>query len=207
MSQGQEGTALRALFDVARDRSIPIDERKARKLLDYDSLVREWSRSMALVSKGDLETGLDKHVLDSLLISEFIPEGVEVLDLGSGAGFPGIPLAVYRDDLRLHLVEVNRKKAFFLKEVRRRLDLSNVEVHPSSWDDLHAEADLAVAKATGRLESLLRALPHLLKPSGELLLFSSTKEKSPRPTRAVALENPLRPNPTFVLFYSMDPSD
>ncbi len=101
----------------------------------------------------------------------------------------------------MHLVEVKKKKAYFLKEVRRALGLENVEVHAVSWEDLEAEADLAVAKATGKLESLLRALPHLLKPRGELLLFSATKEKEPTPLRVVQLDNPLRCSGTYLLFY------
>jgi 16S rRNA (guanine527-N7)-methyltransferase len=194
---------LTAFLDVARVRVLPIDDKKVRDLLDHDSLIREWMRTVSLVSKGDLDAGLDKHYLDSLLISEFIPDGAELVDLGSGAGFPGIPLAICRPDLRVHLVEVNEKKAYFLKEVRRRLDLSNVEVHLSSWEDLTLSADLAVARAAGNLDSLLGALSHLLKPGAELLLFSSTKDKDPPPKRTIPLENPLRRSKTFILFYSI----
>jgi 16S rRNA (guanine527-N7)-methyltransferase len=112
-------------------------------------------------------------------------------------------LAICRPDLRVHLVEINQKKAYFLKEVVRRLDLSNVEEHHSSWEDLTLRADIAAARAAGNLDSLLGALSHLLKPGGELLLFSSTKDKDPPPKRTIPLENPLRRSKTFILFYSI----
>jgi 16S rRNA (guanine527-N7)-methyltransferase len=194
-------SALERFLALARDRGLPVDERKAERLRSHDRLIRQWSDRVSLVSKGDLEDGLDKHFADSLLLSELIPERSEIVDLGSGAGFPGVPLAVCRDDLHLHLVEVNQKKAFFLKEVRRRLDLSNVQVHLSNWDDLELQADLAAAKATGSLESILPALPHLMKPGGQLLLFSSTAEKEPSPKRIVELDNPLRTSKTYILIY------
>lgn len=106
----------------------PALSKDLRRLAD---LVRRWSGRVRLVGRTDDETMAVRHLLDSLTVRPFLeglPAGARVLDIGSGAGFPGLPLALARRDLEVHLVEVDRRKAAFLKAAVAELGLS-VRVH------------------------------------------------------------------------------
>jgi len=176
---------------------------KWARLEAYKSLLLLWGNRFALVSRKDLREGLEKHFADSLLISPYVT-GRHVLDLGSGAGFPGIPLAVALDDKRFTLIESRRKKCAFLREVRRELGLENLEVVNARWEDLDYDADIALARATGGVDELIDELPHLLKEGGYLLLYSADKRRDLQPERIEVIENPYRPVPFYLLFIRRD---
>ena len=88
----------------------------------------EWNKKINLTGMTTLEDMLIKHVLDSMIPGEMIGRQDRVVDLGSGAGFPGIPLKILLKDIRLHLVEATRKKVSFLEWSVRALDLKGVDV-------------------------------------------------------------------------------
>ena len=188
---------------LLEERGISIPAEKWARLEAYKSLLLLWGNRFALVSRRDLKEGLEKHFADSLLISPYV-EGRHILDLGSGAGFPGIPLAIVLDEKRFTLIESRRKKWVFLREVRRELGLENLEVVNARWEDLRYEADLALARATGSTEELLDELPHLLKEGGYLLLYSADKRPELLPDRIEIIENPYRTAPFYLLFFRRD---
>ncbi len=188
---------------LLEERGISIPAEKWARLEAYKSLLLLWGNRFALVSRRDLKEGLEKHFADSLLISPYV-EGRHILDLGSGAGFPGIPLAIVLDEKRFTLIESRRKKWVFLREVRRELGLENLEVVNARWEDLRYEADLALARATGSTEELLDELPHLLKEGGYLLLYSADKRLELLPDRIEIIENPYRTAPFYLLFFRRD---
>lgn len=188
---------------LLEEREISIPAEKWARLEAYKSLLLLWGNRFALVSRRDLKEGLEKHFADSLLISPYV-EGRHILDLGSGAGFPGIPLAIVLDEKRFTLIESRRKKWVFLREVRRELGLENLEVVNARWEDLRYEADLALARATGSTEELLDELPHLLKEGGYLLLYSADKRLELLPDRIEIIENPYRTAPFYLLFFRRD---
>lgn len=95
---------------------------------EYVELIKKWDQVYSLVSKGDLNHLEQRHVTDSLALEPFLRPASDHLDIGSGAGFPGIPLAIYRPDVRVVLNDRSTKKCRFLREVKFRLDLENVEV-------------------------------------------------------------------------------
>jgi 16S rRNA (guanine527-N7)-methyltransferase len=107
-------------------------------------------------------------------------EGESLVDVGSGAGFPGIPLALARPGLRVALVETAGKKARFLREVVRQLDLrGRVEVHSARAEDLVVDARFALltARAFGTVEEILRVGAHLLADDGQLLAMKGKREE------------------------------
>lgn len=188
---------------LLEEKGISLPAEKWARLEAYKSLLLLWGNRFALVSRRDLKEGLEKHFADSLLISPYV-EGRHILDLGSGAGFPGIPLAIVLDEKRFTLIESRRKKWVFLREVRRELGLENLEVVNARWEDLRYEADLALARATGSTEELLDELPHLLKEGGYLLLYSADKRPELLPDRIEIIENPYRTAPFYLLFFRRD---
>jgi len=109
------------------------------------------------------------HIIDSLFVAPLVQPGFRVADIGSGAGFPGLPLAI-ACEATLSLIEANRKKANFLREVVRRARLSNVEVIEERAEHLattRAEAyQLVVSRALWRVPQFLRASQPLLRSGG-----------------------------------------
>ncbi|MFU8813867.1 MAG: 16S rRNA (guanine(527)-N(7))-methyltransferase RsmG [Pseudomonadales bacterium] len=111
-----------AALDVALER------RQAETLLQFGALLLRWNRAFNLISRRDTGRLLPRHLLDSLSIAPWLV-GREVMDLGTGAGLPGVPLAIAREDLRFTLVDRSERKIRFIKQVVRALELANV----SSW--------------------------------------------------------------------------
>ena len=126
------------------------------------SLLREKNRSLNLTRIIEPEEAAVKHVLDSLLGLPHLGSARSVLDLGTGAGFPGVPLALARPDLKVYLVESTRKKAVALQEFVDQLGLGEdrVCVHPVRAEQLLREmpVDLVVARAAGSASTLLKLL-------------------------------------------------
>ena len=131
-----------------------------------------------------------RHLLNSALIQELIPGGSRVVDLGSGAGLPGVPLALARPDLHVQLVEPMARRCLFLSEVVADLGLAPfVEVIRGRADDdavrtVCAEADIVTARALAPLDRLVAwALP-LLRPGGRLLAIKGQRAEAELSTAA-----------------------
>ncbi|MFN3478850.1 MAG: 16S rRNA (guanine(527)-N(7))-methyltransferase RsmG, partial [Thermodesulfovibrionales bacterium] len=113
-----------------------------------------------------------KHFLDSLLYLKALPEGkIAVMDIGSGAGFPGIPLKIIRPEIRLFLVEPSRKKAGFLMHIVKTLRLEDVEVIEKRIEDVSGlKVDVALTRALFDIGDFYKRACHLLKEGGRLIL-------------------------------------
>ena len=141
----------------------------ASALLDYLALLVQWNQAYNLTAIRDPRDMLVKHLLDSLTIAPHVSG--RVADIGTGAGLPGIPLAIQNPDLRVSLVETVGKKARFLREAVRQLGLSRVSVHACRAEDVpeSGQHDQLIARALGTREGILCAGGHLLRPGGRLL--------------------------------------
>src|SRR5678815_3240445 len=133
-------------------------------LLAYLALLDRWNRAYNLTAIRDPREMVAKHVLDSLAMQPFVRELDTLADLGTGAGFPGIPLALALPDLRVTLVESNGKKARFLREAVRTLQLDNARVAESRIEALDEPAayDAITARALATLPLILQLGGHLL---------------------------------------------
>ena len=154
-------SGLRAL-DLAPSLSEP--------LLAYLALLDRWNRTYNLTAIRDPGEMVAKHLLDSLAMHPFAATGT-LADLGTGPGLPGIPLAIASPQLQVTLVESNGKKARFLREAVRTLQLSNARVAESRIEALGLPAafDAITARALATLPLILELGGHLLKPQGRLL--------------------------------------
>ena len=135
------------------------------KLLAYLDLLAKWNRTYNLTAVRDPEEMVSRHLLDSLATLPFV-QGKNLADLGSGAGLPGIPLAIARPGLAVTLVESNGKKARFLREAVRSLPLSNVTVAQTRVQDMAGAFDTITARAFASLPDMLAWGGHLLAPNG-----------------------------------------
>jgi 16S rRNA (guanine527-N7)-methyltransferase len=150
---------------------------QARLLAAYGELVSGRGRQMSLVSRGAAER-LSEHLIDSAaLLSVMEPGGLEVADLGSGAGLPGVVVSILRPGAKVSLIDSRRNRVGFLKAVRRRLELPNVKVVHARLESLAGLAafDLAVARALGATERVLLPALRLLAPEGSLVLFKGPR--------------------------------
>lgn len=150
--------------------SLALDERQLDRLLAYLELLTRWNQTYNLTAVREPEAMLGRHLFDSLAVAPLLV-GTRIADLGSGAGLPGIPLAIARPELAVTLVEANGKKARFLRECVRRLPLDNVTVIEARAEgaDVLAPVDTVVARALASLPELTRLAAHWLEPGGTLL--------------------------------------
>ena len=150
--------------------------------LRYAELVRAYSDKLDLVSPGDLDRFEERHIRDSLRARRWVqrcPPGPAV-DVGSGAGLPGIPLAIADPRRRWCLLEPRQRRAAFLEEVVRDLELTNVEVRAQTAEQAAAELgavhSVAVARALAPPAAALEILRPLVVPGGTVLLFVGGEE-------------------------------
>ena len=144
------------------------------KLFDlYLKELLEWNKKFNLTAISDPQEIKIKHFEDSLTISQAIKlTNQSVIDIGSGAGFPGIPLKIVYPDIKLTLIEATRKKVEFLKHLVSILDLKNVEIIWGRAEELNQQAkykekfDVAVARAVAKLDKLIAYCLPFVKPGG-----------------------------------------
>jgi len=151
----------------------PLSEEQAVLLTAYGQAILKASREMNVVSRRSLNR-LGEHFVDSAALLSFAdPREGSFGDLGSGAGFPGVVVAIMRPEARVTLVDSRRTKIVFLKDVKRRLGLENVTVVHARLEELRGQAQfgLVAARALGSTEAVLGSCLRLVAPGGELVLF------------------------------------
>jgi 16S rRNA (guanine527-N7)-methyltransferase len=143
-------------------------EKLARFLAELDVARRRTNLT------GPLSTQeLVDHALESALGEKLIPLRAELIDIGSGAGFPAVPIAIVRPDVSVTPVEPRRKRLEFLKAVSKEVGLDNVFAHETSVTNLvRGSADVATARAVGRIDEVLGEAP-FLKPGGLFLAWTT----------------------------------
>jgi len=156
-------------------------------LLRYLALIQKWNSVYNLTALRDPETMLVRHLLDSLAIAPHI-DGKRIADVGSGAGLPGIPLALAHPECYVALIESNHKKAIFLQQVRIELDIKNVEVVAGRVENFRFEEgfDIVISRAFSDLTDFVKLSAHLCKPGGKLFAMKGIyphEELSQLPTQ------------------------
>jgi 16S rRNA (guanine527-N7)-methyltransferase len=150
-------------------------------------LYRSWNEKINLISRKDIEHLYEHHVLHSLAIARFMrfKSGAEILDIGTGGGFPGIPLAILMPDVKFHLVDGTLKKIRVVQDVAQQLQLSNVNAQQLRVEEIKGRNyDFVVSRAVAELEQLRAWGQRLLKskhshvlPNGIIALKGGKIEK------------------------------
>lgn len=156
--------------------SVPLSDEQAALFDRYEALLRTWSGRVRLVSRGDRDKIRERHFLDSLRVTPFLPRGeISLLDLGSGAGLPGVPVKIARPEVKVVLLESVRMKGLFLNHLAGELGLDGLSVlteraEAASERTRHrGRYDIVTARAVGSLPVLWRLSSGFLKKDGELL--------------------------------------
>jgi 16S rRNA (guanine527-N7)-methyltransferase len=140
----------------------------------YLGLLIKWNSRINLTSVRDPDEMVARHFGESLFAAHHLfpdPIAASVVDVGSGAGFPGIPIRIWNQSIELTLVESNGKKSAFLREVARTLDLKQVAIESRRAESLTAKADVVTLRAVERFDSILPTARNLLLPGGRLALL------------------------------------
>ena len=153
---------------VAMGSALPADAQA--RLLAYVHLLEKWNRTYNLTAVRVPEQMIPRHLLDSLAILPYLP-GRRVLDMGTGAGLPGIPLAVARPDLDFVLLDSNAKKTRFVTQVCAELGLKNIEITQERVEKYRPPRpfDTLVSRAFSTIADMLVASRHLYGPGGQVL--------------------------------------
>ena len=161
---------MTTLLDGARALALDLDEAQLAKLVAHLDLLDDWNTRMNLTAIRDRPSQLTKHLLDSLTVLPYL-QGERIADVGSGAGFPGIPLAIVEPHRHFTLIESTGKKCRFLEHVRDTLELRNVEVVQSRAESYKPEVrfDTVIARAVGPVADLVKAAGPLVVGGGRLL--------------------------------------
>lgn len=136
-------------------------------LLNYLFLLKKWNLAYNLTAIRDLESMVNKHILDSIAMLPWI-HGKRIIDVGTGAGLPGIPLAIVNPEKNITLLDANGKKIRFLNEVKRQLDLQNVEIVQIRVENYHPAQgfDTVISRAFSSLAQMIAWTEHLITQDG-----------------------------------------
>jgi len=160
----------------------------------YLAEIKKWNKACNLTGIQSDQDIIIKHFLDSILYLKPMPEGVlRIADIGSGAGFPGIPIKIVRPGLKMFLIEPSGKKAAFLRHMIKLLQLEGIEVIEKRIEkiqlpsELGTPVDIALTRALYAVEEFVRKAAHVVKPDGLFILSKGPKVRGEL-ERAINLE-------------------
>jgi len=161
--------------------NLSLSDDKIEQLLDFIKLIEKWNKAYNLTAIRDREAMVRLHLLDSLAIVPFI-EGRRVIDIGTGAGLPGIPLAIYFPEIEFVLLDSNAKKTRFVQQAILELKLKNTSVCHSRVEQYHPEKsfDTAITRAFAGLSDIVELTAHLLSKDGVLLAMKGQAPDVPK---------------------------
>ena len=154
----------------------PLDSQSTRRFGTYYSLFIRWNERLNLSAIRDEQGILSAHFVESIAVARCLPNGItSLLDFGSGAGLPGVPIALCRPEIEVTLAESQGKKAAFLEELLRVLGL-NANVHAGRAETLGAVFDCVILRAVDRMPKAVEAAISRVAPQGWLALMTTTAE-------------------------------
>ena len=174
--------------------NVDLPESKIKEFFIYMNELIEWNQKINLTAIVEMNEVIDKHFVDSLTISQYINNEDKIIDVGTGAGFPGIPLKITRDDLKIDLLDSLNKRINFLNYVINELNLKNIKtIHGRAEDESNKKEkremyDVAVSRAVANLPVLLEYLLPFVKVGGKCICMKGANVEDEIKVSAKALE-------------------
>ena len=165
------------LYDAAQQIGISLSDTQISQLIGYVDLMEKWNRAFNLTAVRRRPELFSRHIVESLAVTPFFG-GDKCADIGTGAGLPGVPLAIAEPRKTFVLLDSNGKKTRFLLEVKRALGLSNIEVETTrveKWQPAQ-RVDTVITRAFADLSTTIERIGHILHDSG--MLFAMKTESS-----------------------------
>ena len=146
--------------------------------IDFLSILQKWNKSFNLVSTQDVSEMLNRHLLDSLSINSYL-RGKNIIDVGSGAGFPGIPLAIFNPGKHFTLIDGNGKRTRFLFQVKLTLDLSSIQIRNCRVEHYQTDRqiDMVVTRAVSGIDELVDKICHFVSKDCRILFMKGMASK------------------------------
>lgn len=185
------------LAEGAQQLGLELDAQTQAKLLDYLALIVKWNKVHNLTAIRDPENMVTLHLLDSLAVLPYI-NGKHLLDVGSGAGLPGIVLAICRPDLQVTTIDAVQKKASFMRQAKAELQIDNLQVQAGRVEQLKPlqPFDIVISRAFSELALFIKLTKHLIAEHGEWLAMKGVHPADElasidyQPSRIEALQVP-----------------
>ena len=154
---------------------LALQQRQLDALLRYLALLIKWNQAYNLTAVRDPAQMVSRHLLDSLVIEPYI-SGQRLIDVGTGAGLPGVPMAIMFPEREFHLLDSNGKKTRFLFQVKTALGLDNMIVHHTRVESFRPGQgyDAVLSRAFASLQDMVAGCRHLLVPGGRFLAMKGT---------------------------------
>jgi 16S rRNA (guanine527-N7)-methyltransferase len=191
------GGSAEAIEAEAAAAGLPLSGELLRALTSFQQLIAQRAVPAGLISDADRDRIVERHIIDCLRAAQlFLSDDRNAYDLGSGAGLPGIVLAIALPRCRFQLIEPKRRAAGFLELAADRLGLDNVDVITQRAEDLTGEGDVVTARAFASLDRSWEAACRVLRPGGRLIYFAGERFREasareivkPEPPAEVGLE-------------------
>jgi 16S rRNA (guanine527-N7)-methyltransferase len=172
----QPGATTFAPMDILLKYFSDFTPRQIEQFNALEELYHEWNTKINVISRKDIESLYEKHVLHSLSIAAAFdfPPGLNIIDIGTGGGFPGVPLAIFFPEIKFHLVDSINKKLKIIEAVKEKIGLQNVTTqHTRAEEITNRKFDFVVSRAVAPLKDLWRWSKPLLKAASYELRASS----------------------------------
>lgn len=167
------------LYEESKKLNIELTKEMLEKFLLYKNLLKEWNKKINLTAITNDKDIVIKHFIDSLTIEKYIPRGAKLIDIGTGAGFPGVPLKIVRSDVDVVLLDSLNKRVKFLKEIIDRCELNNIIAIHSRAEEIAHEAnyrekfDIVTARAVANISTLSEYCAPFVKIGGKFICMKA----------------------------------
>lgn len=170
--------------ELSESIQINLSEEQISKFMTYKNLLKEWNQKINLTAITDDNEIILKHFIDSLTALKYIPQNAYVIDVGTGAGFPGIPIKIVREDTNVTLLDSLNKRINFLNEIIEKTELKNIKtIHGRAEDfgqnkEYREVYDISIARAVANLSTLAELCLPFVKKGGSFIAMkgNSTDE-------------------------------
>jgi len=142
-----------------------LTDHQKHQIAQLGPLYQEWNQKINVISRKDIEQLYTHHILHSLAIAKFISfkVGTKILDVGTGGGFPGIPLAILFPEVQFHLIDSIAKKILVVNEVTKALQLNNIQAQQARVETMPCEYDFVVSRAVTAFPAFVAMSSHTVK--------------------------------------------
>ena len=160
------------ISNYAKELEINITDKEANDFYKYMLLLIEWNNKMNLTAITDEKDIILKHFIDSISVNKYIKNNKKIMDIGTGAGFPGIPLKILNEDIEFILVDALNKRINFLEEVKNKLNINNLILIHSRVEDLahnseyREKSDIVLSRAVANLSVLVEYMLPFVEKDG-----------------------------------------
>jgi 16S rRNA (guanine527-N7)-methyltransferase len=168
---------------ILKEININITDEQLKKFFNYMNLMLEWNEKINLTAITEVDDVIMKHFVDCLTILDYLNENETIVDIGTGAGFPGIPLAIMNEKNEFTLVDSLNKRINFLNDVKEKINLKNITTIHARAEEFgqnkkyREQFDIAVSRAVANLSVLVEFLLPMVKLNGKVICMKGSQIK------------------------------